>query len=55
MKNKKLQKSKILNFNFKNLSNNILDYPFVEISKWLDLASGLTLVGQIQVGQVLKN
>jgi hypothetical protein len=36
MKNKKLQKSKILNFNFKNLSNNILDYPFVEI-KWLDI------------------
>mgnify|MGYP003650577071 FL=1 len=33
---KKLQKSKILNFNFKNLGNNILDYPFVEI-KWLDI------------------
>ena len=36
MKTKKTQKSKILNFNFKNLSNNILDYPFVEI-KWLDI------------------
>ena len=36
MKNKKLQKSKILNFNFKNLGNNILDYPFVEI-KWFDI------------------
>jgi hypothetical protein len=36
MKNKKLQKSKILNFNKKNLSNNIVKYPFVEI-KWLDI------------------
>jgi hypothetical protein len=36
MKTKKTQKSKILNFNFKNLGNNILDYPFVEI-KWLDI------------------
>src|SRR5210317_404502 len=37
MKNKKIRKgSKILNFNFKNLGNNILDYPFVEI-KWLDI------------------
>jgi len=34
--NKKIQKSKILNFNFKNLGNNILDYPYVEI-KWLDI------------------
>ena len=33
---KKIQKSKILNFNFKNLGNNILDYPYVEI-KWLDI------------------
>ena len=36
MKTKKIQKSKILNFNFKNLGNNILDYPYVEI-KWLDI------------------
>ena len=36
MKTKKTQKSKILNFNFKNLGNNILEYPFVEI-KWLDI------------------
>tara|TARA_R100001377_G_scaffold70132_1_gene45542 strand:+ start:833 stop:1156 length:324 start_codon:yes stop_codon:yes gene_type:complete len=36
MKNKKLQKSKILNFNFKNLGNDILQYPFVEI-RWLDI------------------
>ena len=36
MKTIKTQKSKILNFNFKNLGNNILDYPFVEI-KWLDI------------------
>jgi hypothetical protein len=37
MKNKKIKKGfKILNFNFKNLGNNILDYPFVEI-KWSDI------------------
>ena len=37
MKTKKIRKgSKILNFNFKNLGNNISDYPFVEI-KWLDI------------------
>ena len=37
MKTKKIKKgSKILNFNFKNLGNNILEYPFVEI-KWLDI------------------
>ena len=37
MKTKKIKKgSKILNFNFKNLGNSILDYPFVEI-KWLDI------------------
>ena len=36
MKTKKIQKSKILNFNFKNLGNNILEYPYVEI-KWLDI------------------
>ena len=36
MKTKKIQKTKILNFNFKNLGNNILDYPYVEI-KWLDI------------------
>ena len=36
MKTKKIQKSKILNFNFKNLGNNILNYPYVEI-KWLDI------------------
>jgi hypothetical protein len=35
-KNKKIQKSKILNFNFKNLGNDITEYPFVEI-KWLDI------------------
>jgi hypothetical protein len=35
-KNKKIQKSKILNFNFKNLGNNISDYPYVEI-KWQDI------------------
>ena len=35
-KNKKIQKSKILNFNFKNLGNDILQYPFVEV-KWLDI------------------
>ena len=35
-KNKKIQKSKILNFNFKNLGNDITQYPFVEI-KWLDI------------------
>ena len=35
-KTKKIQKSKILNFNFKNLDNNISDYPFVEI-RWTDI------------------
>ena len=37
MKTKKIKKgSKILNFKLKNLGNNILDYPFVEI-KWADI------------------
>ena len=35
-KPKKTQKSKILNFNFKNLGNDISDYPFVEI-RWMDI------------------
>ena len=35
-KNKKRQNSKILNFDFKNLSNDISEYPYVEI-KWLDI------------------
>ena len=33
---KKIQQSKILNFDFKNLGNVIDDYPFVEI-EWLDI------------------
>ena len=33
---KKRQNSKILNFNFKNLSNDITQYPFVEI-RWYDI------------------
>ena len=36
MKTKKIQKSKILNFNFKNLGNDISQYPFVEI-RWADI------------------
>ena len=43
MKTKKTQKSKILNFNFKNLGNNILEYPYVEI-KWLDIEGDSRLV-----------
>jgi hypothetical protein len=35
-KTKKIQKSKILNFNFKNLGNDISVYPFVEI-RWTDI------------------
>ena len=35
-KNKKRQNSKILNFDFKNLSNDISEYPYVEI-KWADI------------------
>ncbi|QGZ17651.1 hypothetical protein HTVC023P_gp22 [Pelagibacter phage HTVC023P] len=33
---RKRQNSKILNFNFKNLSNDITQYPFVEI-RWYDI------------------
>jgi len=33
---KKRQQSKILNFNFKTLGNEIDEYPFVEI-EWLDI------------------
>jgi|TARA_R100000479_G_scaffold132234_1_gene69953 hypothetical protein len=33
---KKRQSTKILNFNFKNLSNDITQYPFVEI-RWYDI------------------
>jgi len=42
---KKRQNSKILNFNFKNLSNDITQYPFVEI-RWYDIEgdSGWTFV-----------
>jgi hypothetical protein len=36
MTKKKIQQSKILNFDFKNLGNVIDDYPFVEI-EWLDI------------------
>jgi hypothetical protein len=36
MTKKKIQQSKILNFDFKNLGNVINDYPFVEI-EWLDI------------------
>ena len=36
MTKKKIQQSKILNFNFKTLGNVIEDYPFVEIH-WLDI------------------
>ena len=36
MTKKKRQQSKILNFNFKTLGNEIDEYPFVEI-EWLDI------------------